>query len=142
MTLTSSPGRTYSRTSSKRGWRERESRHVPRAARRRSGFRRASGSSCRRPHATHPRPLLRVRYVDRNQVLDGGPLPRTHRAGAFGRTIVTDRASMKILFNHGKDPYIGDKPIATLDFIEEDAVGAAYSGRLLDASYVRDLVPA
>jgi HK97 family phage major capsid protein/HK97 family phage prohead protease len=61
--------------------------------------------------------------------------------GAFRKTIAENRPNMRMLFNHGQDPQIGDKPIAPIETLEEDATGLAYSGRMLDTSYNRDLIP-
>ena len=61
--------------------------------------------------------------------------------GAFRKTIAENRSNMRMLFNHGKDPQIGDKPVAPIETLEEDATGLAYSGRMLDTSYNRDLIP-
>lgn len=62
--------------------------------------------------------------------------------GAFADTIAKDRASMKVLFQHGRDPQIGNKPIATIDELEEDKIGVRYAAPLLSARYVtEDLLP-
>ena len=61
--------------------------------------------------------------------------------GAFRDTIAKNKSNMRMLFNHGQDPQIGDKPIAPIETLEEDATGLAYSGRMLDTSYNRDLIP-
>jgi len=62
--------------------------------------------------------------------------------GAFARTMKNDRAGMRVLFQHGRDPQIGNKPLGPIDVLEEDATGARYEVPLLDTSYVRDLLPA
>lgn len=62
--------------------------------------------------------------------------------GAFKKTIRESGDSMRVLFQHGRDPYIGDKPLGAIDRLEEDEVGALYEVPLFtDASYVRDLLP-
>ncbi|CAB4174349.1 Phage major capsid protein, HK97 [uncultured Caudovirales phage] len=61
--------------------------------------------------------------------------------GAFAKTIAESRDSVKVLFNHGKDPQIGDKPLGTITSLEEDGTGARYDVALLDTSYNRDLIP-
>jgi hypothetical protein len=61
--------------------------------------------------------------------------------GAFTKTIAADRAAMRVLFNHGKDPQVGDKPLGPLDVLSEDARGAYYEVPLLDTSYNADLIP-
>lgn len=47
----------------------------------------------------------------------------------------------KVLFQHGRDPQIGDKPLGRPTRIEPDQVGAFYEVDLLDTSYNRDLLP-
>jgi HK97 family phage prohead protease len=52
--------------------------------------------------------------------------------GAFTRTFTEDRARIRVLFQHGKDPQIGDRPIAALTELREDGRGAWYAATLLD----------
>jgi HK97 family phage prohead protease len=61
--------------------------------------------------------------------------------GAFTRTFAEDRASLRVLFQHGKDPQVGDKVLGPLVDVGEDARGAYYEVPLLDTSYNRDLLP-
>lgn len=61
--------------------------------------------------------------------------------GAFAKTFAEDRAAMRVLFQHGKDPSIGDKPLGPIAELEEDAVGARYAVPLLDTAYNRELLP-
>jgi HK97 family phage major capsid protein/HK97 family phage prohead protease len=63
------------------------------------------------------------------------------RSGAFARTIAEDRSAMRVTFNHGQDPQLGDKVLGPIDKLEEDATGAYYEVPLLDTSYNRDLAP-
>lgn len=62
--------------------------------------------------------------------------------GAFSATIREDRSSIKALFQHGRDPNVGSKPLGSITTLREDAVGAYYEVDLLDARYVDDLLPA
>jgi HK97 family phage prohead protease len=62
--------------------------------------------------------------------------------GSFTRSIAADRSRMRITFQHGHDPYIGDKPLAPIELLGEDSIGGHYGGRLFDTQYNRDLVPA
>jgi|GEM_PF-3526630 len=59
--------------------------------------------------------------------------------GAFKKTF--REKTPKVLFQHGQDPQIGDKPLGTMESLSEDATGAAYEVQLLDTAYVRELVP-
>lgn len=49
--------------------------------------------------------------------------------------------SPKVLFQHGKDPQIGDKVLGAASRVEPDSTGAFYEVPLLDTSYNRDLIP-
>jgi HK97 family phage prohead protease len=60
--------------------------------------------------------------------------------GAATRTLAVDGASIRILFNHGFDPTIGEKPLTKPD-LAEDRTGVLYEGEMFDTSYNRDLAP-
>jgi HK97 family phage prohead protease len=61
--------------------------------------------------------------------------------GAFQKTMEEGRNGMKVLFQHGRDPQIGDKPLGPIRSLTEDKTGARYEVPLLDTSYNRDLLP-
>jgi HK97 family phage prohead protease len=61
--------------------------------------------------------------------------------GAFAKTFREHRDGMRVLFQHGRDPVIGSKPLGPIDQLSEDSQGAAYEAPLLDTSYNRDLLP-
>lgn len=64
--------------------------------------------------------------------------------GAFAKTIRKsneDRGAMKVLYDHGQDPQIGNKVLGIPDRLEEDRVGPAFGVPLFDTSYNRDLAP-
>jgi HK97 family phage prohead protease len=52
--------------------------------------------------------------------------------GAFKKTLQEQRDRLRVLFQHGNDPDIGDKPIAELRDVGEDEEGAFYEARLFD----------
>jgi HK97 family phage prohead protease len=52
--------------------------------------------------------------------------------GAFKKTLTEQRDRLRVLFQHGNDPDIGDKPIAELRDVGEDDEGAFYEARLFD----------
>jgi HK97 family phage prohead protease len=52
--------------------------------------------------------------------------------GAFKKTLQEQRDRLRVLFQHGNDPDIGDKPIAELRDVGEDEEGAYYEARLFD----------
>ena len=61
--------------------------------------------------------------------------------GAF-RQAERDHSGVRVLFNHGRDPSIGDKVLGPIQTLREDARGAYFEVPLLDTSYTGDLIPA
>src|SRR6266576_1427102 len=61
--------------------------------------------------------------------------------GAFDKTISENRDRMRVLFQHGKDPQIGDKPLGPIGSLEADTQSVRSEVPLLDTSYNRDLLP-
>jgi HK97 family phage prohead protease len=61
--------------------------------------------------------------------------------GAFDKTFSENRDNIRLLFQHGRDPQVGDKPLGTLRELREDDEGAYYEAELFDTSYNRDLEP-
>jgi HK97 family phage prohead protease len=76
-----------------------------------------------------------------DSVLEGCFMERLSR-GAFSKTFRAQGKRIKVLFQHGRDPSIGDKPLGSITELEEDQRGARYSVELLDVGYVRELIPA
>ncbi len=70
-----------------------------------------------------------------------GNFMETIAPGAFRKTFAENRSNIKVLFQHGRDPQIGDKPLGSVDDLREDDIGGFYSVPLLDTSYNRDLLP-
>ena len=62
--------------------------------------------------------------------------------GAFKKTFRESAQSIRALFQHGRDPVIGNKPLGSIDTLEEDDIGAHYVVPLFDTSYNADLIPA
>lgn len=61
---------------------------------------------------------------------------------AFDRTF-TDRAGqIRVLYDHGHDPMIGNKPLGDPKVLRADKIGAYAETELFDVSYVNDLKPA
>lgn len=53
--------------------------------------------------------------------------------GAFRKTFRERGDDIRVLFQHGRDPQVGDKPIAEIEELREDPTeGAYYEARLLD----------
>lgn len=61
--------------------------------------------------------------------------------GAFAKTFRERRNSIRVLFQHGRDPQIGDKPLGPIEELDEDDVGAHYLVPLLPTTYNADLEP-
>lgn len=61
--------------------------------------------------------------------------------GSFKKTFAENRDGMRVTFNHGQDPQLGDKVLGPIENLSEDATGAYYEVPLLDTSYNRDLLP-
>ncbi len=59
--------------------------------------------------------------------------------GSMTKTL--SESTPKVLFQHGRDQLIGDKPLGTITRLEPDSTGAFYEVELLDTAYVRELVP-
>ena len=59
--------------------------------------------------------------------------------GSMTKTLT--ESTPKVLFGHGKDNVIGDKPLGTVVRLEPDGDGAYYEVQLFDTSYNRDLLP-
>lgn len=80
------------------------------------------------------------RWTEINSMFEGNFMERIS-PGAFKKTMRDQRDSMRVLFQHGRDPQVGDKPLGPITDLREDDVGAAYEVQMLDTSYNRDLVP-
>lgn len=52
--------------------------------------------------------------------------------GAYKKTFRERRDQLRVLFQHGRDPMVGDKPIAEIERLEEQDEGAYHESRLLD----------
>jgi HK97 family phage prohead protease len=61
---------------------------------------------------------------------------------AFDDTFVTRKDQIRVLYDHGADPSIGNKPLGQITDLRSDTTGAYYEVDLFDASYVNDLKPA
>jgi HK97 family phage prohead protease len=62
--------------------------------------------------------------------------------GAFAKTFEERGDKIRVLYDHGADPSIGNKPLGQINVLREDGDGAYYEVGLFDASYVNDLKPA
>lgn len=57
--------------------------------------------------------------------------------GAFAHSLAHDRSRLRVLFQHGRDPQIGDKPLGVPTLLREDEQGATYEVQLLDPTTCR-----
>lgn len=78
------------------------------------------------------------KWTEINSWMEGNFLERI-APGAMKKTF--RERTPKVLFQHGQDPQIGDKPLGTVESLAEDATGAAYEVLMLDTAYNRDLIP-
>lgn len=84
-------------------------------------------------------------WFEINSMFEGHFLERT-APGSFKRTFNAfrdaGRPTIHVLFEHGLDPTVGDKPLGRFSSLKEDRTGAAYKADLFDTPYVNDLLPA
>jgi len=59
---------------------------------------------------------------------------------AFAKTIKENVAQMRCLFQHGKDPVFGEKPLGPIKSVRSTSKGVEYEVPLLDTTYNRDLI--
>jgi len=60
---------------------------------------------------------------------------------SMDRTFAEERDGMRVLFQHGRDPQVGMKPLGPINVLEAQKAGAYYEAPMLDTSYNRDLLP-
>ena len=80
------------------------------------------------------------RWTEINSWFEGA-LHGALRARAFTKTIAERRDKIRALFQHGKDPQIGDKPLGPIRELREEEEGPYYEVPLLDTAYNRELIP-
>lgn len=73
---------------------------------------------------------------------EGGTFLERIAPGAFADTFKSKASQIRVLYDHGGDHQIGNKPLGTPTMLREDKTGAYYEVSLFDASYVNDLKPA
>lgn len=79
------------------------------------------------------------RWTEINSMWEGHFLERI-APGAFTKTF--KETTPKVLFQHGRDAVVGDRPLGTITELREDGdKGAYYEVDLFDTSYNADLIP-
>lgn len=63
-------------------------------------------------------------------------------SGAFDRTFRERGDKIRVLYDHGHDPSIGNKPLGAPDVLRSDKTGAYYESELFETNYVEELMPA
>lgn len=62
--------------------------------------------------------------------------------GAAKRTMKDRAKAIRVLYEHGRDPSVGNKPLGAPDVLRDEAEGPYYESELFRAGYVDDLIPA
>ena len=60
--------------------------------------------------------------------------------GAFDDTLANDLDRVKVLFDHGHDPSLGNKPLGTIRSVEPTDTGVAYEVALIETDYNREFI--
>ena len=60
--------------------------------------------------------------------------------GAFADTLAKNAARIKVLYDHGADPSMGNKPLGIPRVMTEDKRGGYYEVELIDTDYNRDFI--
>jgi HK97 family phage prohead protease len=79
-------------------------------------------------------------WTEINSVFEGRFMER-FAPTSMNKTLAESRDSMRVLFQHGHDPQVGDKVLGSIAELEADGTGARYSVPMFDTSYNRDLIP-
>jgi len=92
-------------------------------------------------------PILRgvlLRFNEWNEINSPleGHFMESFTPSVFKKTISENIAKIRAIFQHGRDPQIGDKPLGRIRDMPNDGVAQRYEVELFRASYVDDLLPA
>lgn len=78
-------------------------------------------------------------FYEINSAYEGRFLERI-APGAFADTLARNGDRIKVLFDHGMDPQLGNKPLGTIRSMGEDKKGAYYEVSLIDTDYNRNFI--
>lgn len=82
------------------------------------------------------------RWTEISSWFEGNFLERIDPS-AFNKTFAEQRSRMKVLYDHGHDPSIGNKPLGPIRELRADSIGGYYEVPLIDTDYNRNfIVPA
>jgi HK97 family phage prohead protease len=73
-------------------------------------------------------------WTEINSMWEGRFLERI-APGAFDRAIAEDLDRVKVLYDHGHDPQLGNKPLGTIRSVTPTKTGVAYEVDLIDTDY-------
>jgi HK97 family phage prohead protease len=79
------------------------------------------------------------RWTEIHSWVEGDFLERI-APGAFAKSMAEQGERIKVLFDHGHDPQLGNKPLGRIAELREDDMGAAYAVELIDTDYNRDFI--
>jgi hypothetical protein len=91
-------------------------------------------------------PTMEIRFSKTNtwyeisSFFEGNFLERV-APGAASKTIKENRSNMKVLYDHGFDPQIGNKVLGPIDDVRDTPDGPVATVPLFDTTYNRDLLP-
>lgn len=84
--------------------------------------------------------LVFNQWTEINSIFEGNFLER-FAPSSVTKTLTENRDSIRVLFQHGRDPVLGDKPLGPIRDMYPDRNGAYYEVPLLDTAYNRELLP-
>lgn len=79
-------------------------------------------------------------WYEIDSMFEGRFLERTAK-GAFAKTIGENLRNIKVLFQHGYDPTVGDKVLGPIRSLTEEKDSPVGTVDMLDTTYNRDLIP-
>jgi hypothetical protein len=78
-------------------------------------------------------------WAEINSVREGHFLEQLD-PNVFTRSFTDNRYRIKVLYDHGKDPQLGNKPLGPLQELRADDIGGYYEVDLIDTPYNNDFV--
>jgi len=83
-----------------------------------------------------------ARFNEQTEIdsLSEGRFMESIAPGAFDETVANDLGRVKVLYDHGHDPSLGNKPLGPIRSVTPTKTGMAYEVDLIDTDYNRDFV--